>query len=111
MKVADLVKELSLEVKSNEEGLSKDVSGCHISDLLSDVMGNGKKGDIWVTLQTHTNIVAVATLKELAGIIIVGKRQISDETLKKAESEKVVIMTTSMPAFEVAGRIYQLLKK
>ncbi len=110
MKLIDLVRELSLEVNSNKEGLQREVNGGYVSDLLSDVMGNASKDNIWVTLQIHPNIVAVASLKNLAGIIIVGRRQPQEETLQKAEAEKITIMTTRMSAFEVAGRIYQLLK-
>jgi hypothetical protein len=111
MKLMDLVKELSLKVETYNEGLRRDVTGGYVSDLLSDVIANSEKNNIWITLQTHPNIVAVATLKGLAGIIIVGKRQPQEETLQKAEAEKITIMTTPMPAFEVAGRIYYLLKK
>ena len=80
-----------------------------MSDLLSDVMANSKEGNIWVTLQTHLNIVAVAGLKTLAGIIIVNNRQPEKEITEKAESDKIAIMTTSLPAFEVAGKLYQML--
>lgn len=110
MKLMDLVKELSLEVKSYEEGLQKDVTGGYVSDLLSDVMANGKEGNIWITLQTHMNILAVASLKGIAGIIIVNKRQLPEETLQKAETEKITVLTTPLPAFEAAGKFYQLLK-
>jgi predicted transcriptional regulator len=110
MKLHEIIKELSLEVKSYKDGLQRDVTDGYVSDLLSDVIANGEKDNIWITLQTHPNIVAVATLKELAGIIIVGKRQPQEETLQKAEAEKITIMTTPMPSFEVAGKIYQLLK-
>ncbi len=110
MKLIELVNELSLEVKSYEKGLQKDVTGGYVSDLLSDVMANSGQDNIWITLQTHLNIVAVAGLKGLAGIIIVGGRQPEEETLKKATTEKITIMTTPLSAFEAAGRIYTLLK-
>lgn len=110
MKLSDLVKELSLEVKSYKDGLHRNVASGYVSDLLSDVLANGDKDNVWITLQTHPNIVAVASVKGLAGVIIIGKRQPDEETLKKAEVEKIPIMTTPMSAFEVAGRIYQLLK-
>ncbi len=111
MKVNDFVKELSLEVKTFKDGLQNDVTGAYVSDLLSDVMANSKEGNIWLTLQTHLNIVAVAGLKGLAGIIIVGGRQPQDEILQKAEAEKIIVMTTPLPAFEVAGKLYQMLKQ
>jgi len=110
VKLDNLVKELPLEVKACNECLQKDITGAYVSDLLSDVMANSQDGNIWITLQTHMNIVAVAGLKNLAGIIIVGGRQPEEEIIRKAEEEKVAIMTTPMPAFEAAGKIYQMLK-
>ena len=110
MKLSDIVKELSLEIKTYKDGLQNNITGAYVSDLLSDVMANGKEGNIWITLQTHMNIVAVASLKGIKGIVIVSNRQIPEETLKKAEDEKITITTTSMPAFEIAGRIYALFK-
>lgn len=110
MTLGDLVTELSLEVKSCRQGLEKEINGAYVSDLLSDVLANSKKDNIWITLQTHLNIVAVAAVKGLAGIIITGSRQPQEDTLEKAEIEKITIMTTPLPAFEVGGRIYQSLK-
>ena len=109
MKLSEVVDKLSLDVKTVDEGLQKDVTGVYVSDLLSDVMANAQDGNIWITLQTHMNIVAVAGLKNLAGIIIVNNRQPEKEINKKAESEKVTIMTTSLPAFDVAGELYKML--
>ena len=109
MKIGDLAGKLSLKILSDNEELQKDVSGCYVSDMLSDVLANSSEGDIWITLQTHTNIVAVSNLKNLAGIIIVNNRQPDEETLSKAGTEKVTIMTTHMSTFETAGRIYSLI--
>ena len=111
MKLGDIIEKLSLEIKTGKEGLQNDVTGAYVSDLLSDVMANSKDGNIWITLQTHLNIVAVAGLKNLAGIIIVGNRKLQEEVLQKAEAEKIVVMTTPLPAFEAAGKLYQLLNK
>lgn len=110
VKLNDIVRELSLEVKTCKDGLQNDVTGAYVSDLLSDVMGNSKKGDVWITLQTHLNIVAVAGHAGLAGIILVGGRKPQEDVEKKAEAEKLTIMSTPLTAFEVAGRLYQLLK-
>ncbi len=109
MKLVEVVEKLSLDVKTYTDGLQKEVTGVYVSDLLSDVMANSKDGNIWITLQTHLNIVAVAGLKGLSGIIIVNNRQPEKEIMEKADSEKVMIITTSMPAFEVAGKLYQML--
>jgi predicted transcriptional regulator len=109
--LSDVVETLSLEVMTGKDSLQNNVTGVYVSDLLSDVMGNSKEGNIWITLQTHLNIVAVAGLKNLSGIIIVGNRKLPEEVLQKAETEKILLMTTPMQAFEVAGKLYQMLNK
>ncbi len=111
MKLSDVVEILSLDVKTAKDRIKNDVTGAYVSDLLSDVMANSKEGNVWITLQTHLNIVAVAGLKNLAGIIVVGNRQLQEDVLLKAEVERIVIMTTPKPAFEVAGKLYQMLNQ
>ncbi|MBI5188430.1 MAG: serine kinase [Nitrospirae bacterium] len=108
MKLQELVDSLSLEVKTAPSNLTKEVTGGYVSDLLSDVIANSKKGNIWITLQTHQNIVAVATLKDLSGIILVNNRTPDAETLKKAEDEGLPILVSPLPAFELVGRLYTL---
>lgn len=110
MKLHQIVKELRLEVKSKVFNLDKEISGGYASDLLSDVIANAKKDNIWITLQIHQNIVGVATLKELIGIIIVNRREPEAETLKKAEQQNIPIMVTELPAFEIIGKLYRLLR-
>lgn len=53
MKVKELVEKLGLKILSGKNGLEREIDGCYISDLLSDVMGNADAGNIWITLQTH----------------------------------------------------------
>jgi predicted transcriptional regulator len=108
MDLKSIVETVDLEVKAGEDRLDREVQGGYVSDLLSDVIANSRKGDLWVTLQIHQNTVAVAVLKELAGIVIIGGKEPTPETLKKAEEECVVVLTSALPAFELAGRLYEL---
>jgi len=107
MKIKEIVEKFGLEVKSAPDQLDNEVIGGYASDLLSDVMAHSKVGNIWITLQTHQNIVAVATLKELSGIIITNNRNPEEETQKKAEEERIPIMVTNLSSFEMVGRLYQ----
>lgn len=108
MTVREIADKLELEILTDGAGLDREVTGGYASDLLSDVIGHGEAGNIWVTLQTHGNIVAVATLKELAAVVLVGGRMPEAETLDRARQEKVLLLRSSLPSFEVAGRLYQL---
>ena len=108
MKIKEIVEKLNLEVKSGFNRLENEITGGYTSDLLSDVLANSEEGNIWVTLQIHQNIVAVASLKELSGIIIVNGREPEDDTIERAKEENIVIMVTRMPAFEIIGRLYSL---
>ena len=97
-----------MRVATAEESLGREVTGGYMSDLLSDVMANSKDSDVWITLQIHPNIIAVATLKDLAGIIIVQGRKPEKETIEKAQSENIPILVSDLQAFEIAGRLYQM---
>lgn len=108
MKLTELIQDLNLSVRSAKGNLDRDVTGGYASDLLSDVLANGKEGDLWVTLQVHQNIVAIASMKDLAGIILVNGREPEQETIEKAEAENVVVMVTEMPTFELVGKLYNL---
>ena len=109
MNLETIVKELKLEVKSAPENLKNNVTGGYTGDLLSDVIANSREGYIWITRQVHQNIVAVASLKDHAGIILINSCQPTKETLEKASQEKIPIMVSDLPAFELTGKIYNLL--
>ncbi len=108
LRLSDLVEKLQMEVRTGSSRLDVAVSRGYASDLMSDVMANAAEGDLWVTLQTHQNIVAVAVMKALAGIILVNGREPEEETLRKAEAEGVPILISRMPTFELVGRLFEL---
>lgn len=108
MNLRDIIQEIPMEVRAGKENLHREVKGGYVSDLLSDVMANSKEGDIWVTLQVHQNIVAVAQLKEIAGIVIINNREPEPETIEKANKEGIPIMVTPLSGFEVVGRLYKM---
>lgn len=108
MRLKDIVQTLQLSIKTGENLLDREVTGGYASDMLSDVLAHARKGNIWITLQTHANIVAVASTKELAGIIIVNGRTPEDETLRKAEEEKIPIMISNLSTYSVVSRLSEL---
>jgi predicted transcriptional regulator len=108
MNLKEIVESLDLQVRTGADRLDQVVVRGYASDLMSDVMAHAEERDLWVTLQTHQNVVAVAVMKSLAGIILVNGREPQEDTLKKAEAESLPIMVTELPAFELIGRLYAL---
>lgn len=111
MKITEILALLELKVLSGHNGLSHEIKGGYVSDLLSDVMGNAKEGEIWITLQSHQNIIAVASLKELAAIIIVRGSTPDADTIEKSNIENIPVLTTDLDTFTISGRLFELLHK
>jgi predicted transcriptional regulator len=108
MTIKDVVDQLNLHVCTQNTDLSGSVSGGYASDLLSNVMGKAAEQALWVTLQTHANIVAVGLLVGVSAIIVAGGHQPAADTIAKAEQEGIPILVTEKPAFEIIGLLYQL---
>ncbi len=111
IKITDIVSALNLTVVSGNGGLGNEVTGGYVSDLLSDVIGNAGEGNIWITLQAHHNVIAVASLKELSAIIIVRNSMPDEQTIKKSNEENIPILLTDADTFTTVGKIFELLKK
>jgi len=107
MNLSDIVNEFVLEVKAGARHLDRTVTGGYVSDLLSDVLAHADEGNVWVTLHIHENIVAVASHKDLSGIVLVQGRQPEQRTVAKAEQENIPILVTDLSAFELVGRLYK----
>ena len=108
MKLRDLAERLGWELKTRSLAIEAEVKTGYASDLLSDVLANSIEGDLWVTRQTHLNIVAIAVMRDLSGILIASGAEPNPDTLEKAAEKMVPIFRTTLPTFEVVGRLYQL---
>ena len=108
MTVNELEKNLDLTKLS--AGEDKEISSCYISDMLSRVMGGCSAGDIWITVQTSLNMVAVAGLVDASCVILPENLKVTDEALAKAKEENFTIFSTSDSAYVVAKKIAQIIK-
>ena len=107
MNVKELIDQFSLNVVAGQKGLDHQIQGGYCGDLLSDVMGNAPIGCIWLTVQTHQNIVAVAVLREMAAIVLSGGQEPDQETVEKADEEGIPILLWEDTAFDLAGQVFQ----
>ena len=109
MIVSELADKLGLKILGGEKGLDCEITGGYTSDLLSDVMGHADSGKVWITLQTHKNVIAIASLKELAAVVLVKGYQPEPDMLEQSNREGIPVLGTEEEAFGISGKIYMLL--
>jgi predicted transcriptional regulator len=105
MNLAEIVERLDLKVFSGHRELARTVGGGYAGDLLSDVMAHAQKDHLWITIQVHPNIVAVAVLKDLSAILLANGREPAEETAARAEKENIPVLGTAFNTFEIAAKL------
>ncbi|TCO80000.1 DRTGG domain-containing protein [Marinisporobacter balticus] len=108
MQVMDLVKKANFKLITSDPLISRKIKGVYCCDLLSWVMARAKEGDAWITVQTHMNIVAVASLLEISCIIIPESIPVEKETIDKANEENIFILSTDLNSYEIFCKMKQL---
>lgn len=98
-----------MKIFCGSDSLQNKISGGYASDLLSDVMGNAREGQVWITLQSHLNVVAIASLRELAAVVLVKDIRPDEAVITKAEEEGIPLLGSAGPAFETTGKIFDIL--
>ncbi len=105
MVVRELIEALDLKVLAGDAGLENKVSSGYVGDLLSCVMAGARSGAVWVTVQGHPNIIAVATLVGISGIIVTEGGRTEIATLEKANQEIVPLLVCDRSSFEVVSAL------
>jgi hypothetical protein len=109
MDLQSIIAALDLKILTEERDFrALEIQSGYMSDLLSCVMTGAKAQSVWVTLIANINIVAVASLLEIAAIIITEDAQPDEATIEKANMEEVVLLSSSASNFEVVGKLWDL---
>lgn len=108
MTIQNIVDAFGLHVLCSEDKLEQDVQGGYASDMLSCVMAGAQRGNVWVTLLTHLNVVAVAVLLEIPLIIVTENSPVEAAVLKKGEEEGIVMARTPENTYAIVGKLYEL---
>jgi len=96
---------LQAKVLTGPEGV--EITGCYISDLLSDVLAHAKPGGLWATVQTHRNVVSVASTQDIAAVLFVCGRKPEQAVIAEAAEAGLVLVTTPLTTYEVAGKLWE----
>lgn len=100
MTVNDYAKNLELEIVSKGD-MTKEINGCYCSDLLSHCMSNIESNNVWITVQTNINVVAIAVLTELSCIVVAQDMPVEKNVIDKAIAEEITILRSKESAYEL----------
>lgn len=109
MKISDLIRALSLKALALPDA-EREIEGVYIGDLLSWVMGRAESQNVWITIMSNINIVAVASLADIACVLLAEGVELDPETCEIAEQKGVNILSSPMTAYELAVQLSKLLK-
>jgi hypothetical protein len=109
MNLQEVIQKLDLKVLTAPKDFAAIRStGGYTSDLLSCVMAGAKPGNLWVTLQAHINIVAVAALTEISAIIITENAQPEADVITRANEQGVTLLGTAKASYSVVGKLWEM---
>jgi predicted transcriptional regulator len=84
-----------------------DIGGCYISDLLSDVLARAQPGMLWVTIQTHRNVISVAATKDVTAVLFTCGRRLEPDVVAEAKQEGITLLATPLTTFEAAAKLWE----
>lgn len=108
MNLKTVVESLALRVLTGGDDLDRNIAGGYVSDMLSDVLANAATDCIWVTRQSHQNVIAVASLLGLTAVVFVNCPEPAPQLIEKAQTENVVLLMSEGTAFDLVGQMYTL---
>ena len=109
MNLQSIIDQLQLTViTAPRDFTSIQPQGGYVSDLLSCVMAGAKTNNLWVTLQAHMNIIAVASMLDVAAIIITENAQPDEATIAKANEQGIILLSTPKASYEICGRLWEM---
>lgn len=107
IKIRDLVEPLEAVVLAPGD-MEKEVGGGYCGDLLSDCIAHAVEGSVWVTVQSHPNVIAVAVLVGIPCVVVVNNYDVDEQTLARARNEGITVLRTPLSAFEAVSRLSTL---
>ncbi len=98
MTVRQLIDTLSLTPVTVADP-DREIKGGYAGDLLSWVMGRANEGDAWVTIMTNINVVAVASLLDVACVLLAEGVTADQEVIDTAAAKGVTLLGSDQTAF------------
>lgn len=109
MTVKELAERGELRVINRGENPDREITKPFCCDLLSIAMGRAPEGSAWVTVMGNMNTLAVASLADVACVILAEGAVLDDVADQKAKQQGITVLATEEPIFEAAQAIYEMI--
>ncbi|MDA3846944.1 MAG: DRTGG domain-containing protein [Vallitaleaceae bacterium] len=106
--VAHIIEELDCTLIAGKNGIDRSVESGFVGDLLSIVMGKAKADSVWITIQSHINIIAVASLVDVSCVIVTEGYDVDQLAINRANEEDIAILSTKLSSYEITTKLYEL---
>ena len=84
------------------------ITGGFATDLLSHGIGNAASGDAWLTVLSNPNIIAPASIADVACIIVCDSTPVTDALKAKCEAMGISLLSTDLPITDMSVFLYKL---
>ena len=85
----------------------REVAGGYAGDLLSWVMGRAQADCAWITIMSNVNVLAVASLADVACVILSEGVILDEEILATASEKGINVLMSPLPTYETAVSLYR----
>ncbi len=109
MTIHDLIERQLFEIENMGDEPERTMTQLFCCDLLSIAMSRAPEGSAWVTVMGNINTLAVASLCDVACIILAEGVHLDDAALAKAGQQGIMVFHTDMPVFDAALSLHDLL--
>ncbi|HML48527.1 MAG TPA: AraC family transcriptional regulator [Clostridia bacterium] len=106
MTLQEIMDVAGMKLLTPQADLSRTVRTGYGCDLLSWVLAHGQAGMAWITVQTHLNVIAVATLMDMACVILPEGILPEKEMLDKAAEEGIAVFSSDLTSYSICGILY-----
>ncbi|MGE0079236.1 MAG: hypothetical protein AB7S48_15360 [Bacteroidales bacterium] len=106
MKLKELVECINGTVVCCEECLDKEIEHAFASDLMSDVLTVNCEKLILLTGLANIQAVRTAEMSDLQAIIFVRNKRVSEDMIRLAEENCIVLIEYPGTMFKAAGLLY-----
>lgn len=106
--ILELLQDELVLLEGNDKAETVEITSGISCDLLSRVMAKGEKDCIWLTVQGHPNVVAIASLLEMGAVVFTENVEPAEMTVKKAKDAGVILLKSPLDTYTLGAKLYAL---